>query len=120
MANAFVIRSFVIRSLLLRTASVAGIIALSLFFVGLIPFLSAGPSVGAGFPARLPATTVNHEFKGDRLPLFSDGNSVVSKNASKNAASRLQDAKPIPDGCDPAFSPITTPRLANVYGRCTT
>ncbi len=109
-------KAFLIRSLLLRTASAVGLLTLSLFLVGLIPFLSVGPSVGAGFPARVPATTVNHEFKGDRLPLLSDGNSAISKNE----APRLQDAKQIPDGCDPAFSPITTPRLSNVYGRCTT
>ena len=46
----------------------------------------------------------------------SGGNSAFSKND----AQRLQDAKQIPDGCDPAFSLITTPRLSNVYGRCTT
>jgi hypothetical protein len=109
-------KAFFIRSLLLRTSSAVGLLALSLGFVGLIPFLSVGPSIGAGFPARVPATTVNHEFKGDRLPLFSDGSSTISKND----APRRQDAKQIPDGCDPSFSPITTPRLSNVYGRCTT
>ena len=108
--------SFPIRALLVRIASAVGLIALSLFFVGLIPFLSAGPSVGASFPAKVPATSVNREFKGDRLPLPSGGNSAFSKND----AQRQQDAKQIPDGCDPAFSPITTPRLSNVYGRCTT
>jgi hypothetical protein len=108
--------SFPIRALLVRMASAVGLIALSLFLVGLIPFLSAGPSVGASFPAKAPATSVNREFKGDRLPLPSGGNSAFSKND----AQRLQDAKQIPDGCDPAFSLITTPRLSNVYGRCTT
>jgi hypothetical protein len=107
-----------IRALLVRMASAVGLIALSLFFVGLIPFLSAGPSVGASFPAKVPATSVNREFKGDRLPLPSDANSAISKNDAQHLDS--QHAKQIPDGCDPAFSLITTPRLSNVYGRCTT
>jgi hypothetical protein len=111
MANAFIIRS-----LLLRTSSAVGLLALSLFFLGLIPFLSAGPSAGAGLPAKVPATSVNREFKGDRLPLPSDASSAFSKNDPQ----RPQDAKRILDGCDPAFSLITTPRLSNIYGRCTT
>jgi hypothetical protein len=105
-----------VHALLVRMASAVGLIALSLFFVGLIPFLSAGPSVGAGFPVSAPATAVNREFKGDRLPLPSDTNSAISKND----AQRQQDSRRILDGCDPSFSPITTPRSSNVYGRCTT
>ena len=109
-------KTLLVRAVLVRMASALGLIALSLFFVGLIPFLSAGPSVGAGFPAKVPATSVNREFKGDRLPLPSDANSAFSKND----APRRQGARQIPDGCDPAFSLITTPQLSNVYGRCTT
>ena len=109
-------KTLLVRALLMRMASAVGLIALSLFFVGLIPFLSAGPSVGAGLSAKVPATSVNREFKGDRLPLPSDADSAFSKNDAR----RPQDAKQIPDGCDPAFSLITTPRLSNVYGSCTT
>ncbi|MGA8319583.1 MAG: hypothetical protein WBE48_12870 [Xanthobacteraceae bacterium] len=108
--------TLLVRALLVRMASAVGLIALSLFFVGLIPFLSAGPSSGAGFPAKVPATSVNREFKGDRLPLPSDANSAFSKNDPQHP----QDAKQILDGCDPSFSLITTPRLSNIYGRCTT
>jgi hypothetical protein len=109
-------KALLLRAWLVRVASAVGLIALALAFVGLVPFLSAAPSAGAGFPVSLPATSVNHEFKGDRLPLPADTNSAMTKND----AQRLQDTKRIPDGCDPAFSPITTPRLSNVYGRCTT
>src|SRR5271156_4617635 len=72
--------SFPIRALLVRMASAVGLIALSLFFVGLIPFLSAGPSVGASFPAKAPPTSANGKFRGARLPLPSGGNSAFSKN----------------------------------------
>jgi hypothetical protein len=106
------------RALFIRIAGAVGLIALSLVFVGLIPFISVGPSVGAGFNARFfPAAFVNHTFKGDRLPLPSDVNSAVTRN---EAPRQPRNAKAVPEGCDPSFSPITTPQLAHVYGRCTT
>jgi hypothetical protein len=116
MAKALFVRTFI------RMASAIGLISLSLFFVGLIPFLSAGPSAGASFAVRAPATSVNREFKSDRLPLPSDTNSAFSKSEPQRSQSSkpVQGLKEIPDGCDPSFSPITTPQLANVFGRCTT
>jgi hypothetical protein len=107
------------KALFLRMASAVGLISLSLLFVGFLPFLpllSVGPSAGAGFAAKAPAASVNREFKSDRLPLPSDMNSAFSKSEPP----RSQGSKEIPDGCDPSFSPITTPQLAQVYGRCTT
>jgi hypothetical protein len=104
------------RAFFVRMASAAGLLALSFLLVGLIPFLSAGPSVGAGYIARTPAALVNREFKADRLPLPSQINSAFSKNEPQ----RARDAKEVPDGCDRSFSPITAPQLAYVYGRCTT
>jgi hypothetical protein len=104
------------RFLFVRIAGGLGIIALAVFIVGLIPFLSADPTAGAGLSGRIPYT-VNHEFKGDRLPLSSNTNAAVSRTGF----SFHQDArKPgeIPLGCDPAFSPVSTPRLAYFYGRC--
>jgi hypothetical protein len=116
MAKALFVRMFI------RMASAVGLVSLSLFFVGLIPFLSAGPSAGAGFAVRAPATSVNREFKGDRLPLPSDINSAFSKNEPQHSrgSKPIQGSKEIPDGCDRSFSPITAPQLAHVFGRCTT
>jgi hypothetical protein len=116
MAKALFVRS------VLRMASAVGLVSLSLFFVGLIPFLSAGPSAGAGFVVKAPASSVEREFKGDRLPLPSDGNSAFSKSEPQRSQGpkAIEGSKAIPDGCDPSFSPITTPQLAHVYGRCTT
>jgi hypothetical protein len=100
------------RQLFVRIAGVLGATSLALFFVGLIPFLGVGPTAGAGLSAGPPAFTVNREFKGDRLPLPSQINSAVSRNMPVPQA--------VPVGCDPAFSPISAPRLAYVYGRCVT
>ncbi len=104
------------RALFVRLASAAGLLSLSFFLVGLIPFLSAGPSSGTGYLAHTPATSVNHVFKGDRLPLLSNNNSAFTKNEPQ----RPQTSKNVPDGCDRSFSPITNPQLAYVFGRCTT
>jgi hypothetical protein len=104
------------RALLVRMASAAGLLALSFLLVGLIPFLSAGPSIGAGYATRTPAISINHEFKGDRLPTPSDTNSALSRNEPRNP----RHSKDVPDGCDRSFSPITAPQLAYIYGRCTT
>jgi hypothetical protein len=104
------------RALFVRMASAAWLLSLSFFLVGLIPFLSVGPSSGTGFVAHRPVTTVNHAFKGDRLAPPSDLNSALTKNEPQ----RPRTSKDVPDGCDRSFSPITNPQLAYVYGRCTT
>ena len=102
--------------LFVRFAGAFGVTLLALFFVGLIPFLSAEPTVGAGFT---PAFSVNHEYKGDRLPLPSDINSALSRNDIRSLG-RSQIPTEVPVGCDLAFSPVTAPRMAYFYGRCMT
>jgi hypothetical protein len=96
--------------LFVRIAGGLGAVSLALFFVGLIPFLSANPTAGAGLTGRTPAFSVNHEFKGDRLPL----NSAILRAAQRMTGHPRE----IPVGCDPSFSPISAPALAYIYGRC--
>ena len=106
------------RVLLVRIASALGITSLAFLFVGLIPFLSADPTAGAGLAVKAPTFSVNREFKGDRLPLSSPINSTVSRGYSRSE--RSQTPREIPVGCDAAFSPISAPHLAYIYGRCAT
>jgi hypothetical protein len=101
------------RLLFVRFTGALGITALAVFFVGLIPFLSDEPSVGAQFT---PTFLVNREYKGDRLPVRSDINPAVSRASSQ----RSQMPAEIPVGCDAAFSPVSTPQMAYFYGRCMT
>jgi hypothetical protein len=103
--------------LFIRIAGALGITALALFFVSLIPFF-ADPTVGAGIAARAPTFTVNREFKGDRLPV----SGAASSAARRGSSTQEQSQKPqkIPIGCEGAFSPISSPRLAHVLGRCMT
>ncbi len=56
-----------VKVVFVRTAGALGVMSLALFIVGIVPFLSADPTAGAGL-FKAPYT-VNHEFKGDRLPL---------------------------------------------------
>lgn len=104
------------RLLFVRFAGALGVTALALFFVGLIPFLSAEPSAGAWLASTF---SVNREYKGDRLPLPSDINSAVSRNDIRSQR-RSQMPAEVPVGCDPAFSPVSSPRMAYFYGRCMT
>jgi hypothetical protein len=105
--------------LFVRIAGALGITSLALFFLGLNPFLSAEPTSGAGLLGRTATYTVNREFKGDRLPLPSDINSAVSRNEFRSQR-RPQASGEIPVGCDPAFSPVSSPSMAYYYGRCAT
>ena len=106
------------KQLFIRMTGALGLISLALVFVGLIPFFSADPSSGAALISRTPTFSVNREFKGDRLPIPSDVDSALLRDAFRSHGSRSPEA--IPDGCDAAFSPISAPRLAYIYGRCTT
>lgn len=103
-------------NLFIRLAGALGITALALFFVGLIPFL-ADPTVGAGIAAKTPSLSVNREFKGDRLPV-----SGAPTVARRGLSTQEQSSKPqrIPVGCEGSFSPISSPRLAHILGRCMT
>jgi hypothetical protein len=102
--------------LFIRIASALGITALALFFVGLIPFF-ADPTVGGGIAAKAPSFSVNRQFKSDRLPVSSAPNV-----ARRGLSTQEQSSKPqkIPVGCEGAFSPISSPRLAHIVGRCMT
>jgi hypothetical protein len=115
--------------LFVRISGAFGITVLALFFVGLIPYI-AEPSIGAGITAKPPIFSVNRQLKGDRLP--SSFAPVASRNSVQNGIPQnsLQDergaqeqpVKPrkIPVGCEGSFSPISSPRLAHIVGRCTT
>ena len=122
--------------LFIRIAGALGITALAVFFVSVIPFF-ADPIVGAGFAAKPPSFSVNREFKGDRLPASSIA-PVASRSRPQNGPNtrdlgardlgardlggqdQAQKPRRIPIGCEGSFSPISSPRLAHILGRCMT
>jgi hypothetical protein len=102
--------------LFVRITDALGVTALAGCFLGLIPFLSAGPS-GAGYVPSTPGFTVNRALKGDRLPMHDALNASAWKTEFGSFV-RAGAPHEIPVGCDPAFSPVSSPRLAYIYGRC--
>ena len=100
-----------------RISGALGVTALALCFLGLIPFLSAAPSAGAGYVPRTSSFSVDREFKSDRLPIHAALNaSAWQTEFTPQAAARAP--REIPFACDPSFSPMSAPRLAYIYGRC--
>jgi hypothetical protein len=94
-----------------------GVTALAIGILGLIPFLSAAPS-GAGYvPSTPPDVTVNHALKGDRLPMH-DALNASAWQIDFASLARASVSHDVPFGCEPSFSPVTSPRLAYIYGRC--
>jgi hypothetical protein len=77
------------------------------------PYLHAAPA-GSGLSDSEPSMTVNHFRKGDRLPLFHPR--AVRQDVPAAAGSQTQGKVPL--GCDSSFSPVTSPSLATLYGRC--
>jgi hypothetical protein len=105
-----------------RLAGAFGIVALAFLLVSLDPLLGAAPSSGPGAKERTPAVSVNRFRKGDRLPLAHPGalNGRKSPGVWRELPmpEGLQTREKTPLGCDPAFSPVSSPARAVVYGRC--
>jgi hypothetical protein len=97
---------------------VAGVL-LALFTASFISFPSF-PSTGIFTSTAAPL--VNRALKGDRLPLI--GRAAWQHELGLAPLVPLAPAQPqprekVPVGCDSAFSPISAPRLADIFGRCT-
>ncbi len=103
--------------LFVRIAGALGVTALGMCFLSLVPFLSAEPSTGAGYVPSPPSFTVNRALKGDRLPMHEALNASAWQTEFGSQA-RASVPHGIPVGCDPAFSPVASPRFAYIYGRC--
>lgn len=108
-----------VRPLFARIIDLLAVTLLAGFFVSLLPLLSAARTASYS----LPGFTVNREFKGDLLPFHTAlGSSILKSDFDSLKQSRVQTQTDmpheIPFACDPSFSPVATPRLAYVYGRC--
>jgi hypothetical protein len=97
----------------LRVMGAVALCSATFVLVGAAPYLHAAP-VPPGLSTPEPTMTVNHFRKGDRLPLFHSG--AVRQQGS--TPSGLQTQRKVPFGCDSAFSPVVSPELATIYGRC--
>lgn len=98
----------------LRVAGAVALCSAAFVVAGAAPYLYAAP-VLPGLSNPEPAMTVNHFRKGDLLPLF-------HRRAVRQEAPPANSQRPdrVPVGCDSSFSPVTSPELAGLYGRCMT
>jgi hypothetical protein len=88
---------------------VASVLA-ALFTASFISF----PSFPEGIFSSDPIS-VNRALKGDRLPPVALGSLPHELGARPL---ERQTREKIPVGCDSAFSPVVSPRLANIFKRC--
>jgi hypothetical protein len=88
-------------------------VLVALFVASFISFPSF-PSNGVF--ASSPPIAVNRALKGDRLPPVEP---TALPHEPGLPASPAQTRAKVPAGCDEAFSPISSPQLANVFRRCT-
>lgn len=110
----------------LRIMSAGALVSLAFLFGSLDPFLRAAPVTAAAVSDRTPPVSVNRYGKGDLLPLLkSSDNSGPAVTGhvgwwDLRGLNGSQAHRQVPVGCDPAFSPVASPSLAVVYGRCMT
>lgn len=99
------------RLLCLRITGAIALCSLGFLLVSLDPFLSAAP-IDPGFSRQTPPVLVNRFRKGDRLPLYHQGVREMQPQGS------VKRQGGVPFACDREFSPVTTPTLSGVFGRC--
>jgi hypothetical protein len=102
------------------------LVSVAFLFGSLDPFLRAAPVTATAVSDHTPPVSVNRYRKGDRLPLLksSDNSAPAAANHAiwwdLRGLDGSRAGKQVPVGCDPAFSPVVSPSLATVYGRCAT
>jgi hypothetical protein len=93
------------RSTLGRCAGVT----VALLSISLISFPSFPSTIGFNPNPQ----TLNRELKGDR-----QRTTATTKNRTLSLPSLPRAHKKVPVGCDTAFSSVSSPQFATVYGRC--
>jgi hypothetical protein len=111
---------------IIRIVGAGAIVSLAFFFASLDPFLRAAPMTGTAVSERTASVSVNRDRKGDRLPLYKSSENTGRAGTNHTILWDLRglngsrERGRVPVGCDPAFSPVVSPSLATLYGRCTT
>lgn len=113
------------RFLFTRLTGAIGLCVLALLLVGLYPFVGSDLTSGAGLSSLMPSTSVVRDLKGERYPSVGstrryapDWDAVFNALPQPQSQQAPKPHAEIRVGCDPAFSPITSPVRYNVYGRC--
>lgn len=80
--------------------------------------LPVAKAIDAATLAPAPPIKVNRAAKGDLLAVRRPVQKQTPGQAIRNKPSAPNEKQRIMDGCDPLFSPVTTPAMAHVAGRC--
>jgi hypothetical protein len=99
----------------MRNVSLVRVVSVAAAFI-IASFISF-PSFPSTTIFTVAPTSVDRTFKSDRLPLIAPAGVPVApvETTSTNSAPAREK---VPLGCDSAFSPISSPKLANIFGRC--
>jgi hypothetical protein len=100
-----------------KSSYLIGGLAAAALMIGALP---AAQGIAAS-SEQPPVLQINRSAKGDRL--VEPRTTAVKKSPTETARETIRspekgDRPRIMDGCDPMFSPVTTPSLAHVAGRC--
>ena len=114
-----------LRKLLLGFASVAvASVASGLIVVVIDPVSSAGAHGVNALPISINRALKGDRLQSDQLPMHvatqPHPQSADNTRPESPAAAAKPEPKKAPLGCDPSFSPVVSPALANIFGRCTT
>ena len=88
-------------------------VTVALLSISLISFPSFPSTIGFSSNPQ----TVNRELKGDRQRTITP-TPLPTKNRPLSLPSLSRAHKKVPVGCDAAFSSVSSPQFATVYGRC--
>lgn len=89
--------------------------------VALVFALPVAQGIGAVSPSPAPAQQVNRAAKGDMFAAPKATTRKVPVETVKSPARPVReqsDKRVIMDGCESSFSPVTTPSMAHIAGRC--
>jgi hypothetical protein len=70
------------------------------------------------WPKGEPSHAVNRALKGDRLAVVPRTVRTIPYQAPREPVQRKPTRRELPAGCESSFSPIATPAMAHVAGRC--
>jgi hypothetical protein len=85
----------------------------------MIVALPVAKAIDAATLSPSPTIKVNRAAKGDQLATQRPAaRQLPAQPARKPPANPSSQKERILDGCDPLFSPVTTPSMAHVSGRC--
>jgi hypothetical protein len=79
--------------------------------------LPVAKAIDAATLTPSPAIKVNRAVKGDQLAVRRPAPKETPGQAIRKPSGPTE-KKRIMDGCDPLFSPVTTPSMAHIPGRC--